>query len=258
MGARRSLTSLKYQDGRFENASVEFDEAALAPTYRLMWGIPGRSNALNIAARLGLDPGIVAAARARLGTAQVLFCVLLPFLCMSPVRPCGLKPLDSDMQSSGLGVQWLSGRSAALFSCVLRASMSPLRSARCRHAQPGRPCAPMQAARKHSLRGWAPFSSRQPTGSAMLWEGRQVKGGVRHAGAGVQGRVDDAIAELEQLRRAAEADEQRAADLRRDADRLSALLRQTRRVLVDEKRCMLGVGIFCACWSAFVRILTST
>ena len=50
---------------------MEFDEARLAPTYRLLWGIPGRSNALNIAARLGLDADVVAAARQRLGTAQV-------------------------------------------------------------------------------------------------------------------------------------------------------------------------------------------
>ena len=68
-----SLTSLKYQDERFENASVEFDEAKLAPTYRLMWGIPGRSNALNIASRLGMDADIIQAARARMGTAQVCF-----------------------------------------------------------------------------------------------------------------------------------------------------------------------------------------
>ena len=50
---------------------MEFDEAKLAPTYRLMWGIPGRSNALNIASRLGLNADIIQAARARMGTAQV-------------------------------------------------------------------------------------------------------------------------------------------------------------------------------------------
>jgi len=58
------LKALKYQDPRFENASVEFDEASLAPTYRLLWGIPGRSNALSIARRLGLDPGVVEEAAA--------------------------------------------------------------------------------------------------------------------------------------------------------------------------------------------------
>ncbi len=58
------LKALKYQDARFENASVEFDEATLSPTYRLLWGIPGRSNALAIARRLGLDATVVQAATA--------------------------------------------------------------------------------------------------------------------------------------------------------------------------------------------------
>jgi DNA mismatch repair protein MutS2 len=66
------LKALKYQHPGFENASVEFDEATLAPTYRLLWGIPGRSNALTIAQRLQLDPEILRRAQRRLqGESQV-------------------------------------------------------------------------------------------------------------------------------------------------------------------------------------------
>ncbi len=61
------LKALKYEDERFENASVEFDEESLSPTYRLLWGIPGRSNALTIARRLGLKPEVVDNAKTQLG-----------------------------------------------------------------------------------------------------------------------------------------------------------------------------------------------
>lgn len=56
------LKALKYADSRFENASVAFDSDTLSPTYHLQWGIPGRSNALAIARRLGLDQAVIAEA----------------------------------------------------------------------------------------------------------------------------------------------------------------------------------------------------
>lgn len=48
------------------NASLQFDEVRLAPTYRLIKGIPGRSYGLAIAARLNIPPPIIARAEARL------------------------------------------------------------------------------------------------------------------------------------------------------------------------------------------------
>jgi DNA mismatch repair protein MutS2 len=61
------LKALKYQDDRFENASVEFDDVSLSPTYKLLWGIPGRSNALAIARRLGLSPAVIDVAQTHVG-----------------------------------------------------------------------------------------------------------------------------------------------------------------------------------------------
>ncbi len=54
-----------------QNASVEFDLNTLAPTYHLTIGLPGRSNAFAIAARLGLEKSIIDEAKTMVGEADL-------------------------------------------------------------------------------------------------------------------------------------------------------------------------------------------
>jgi DNA mismatch repair protein MutS2 len=60
------LKSVAFSNPRADNAAVEFDLASLQPTYRLIIGEPGNSNALAIAQRLGMPRHIIDAARGHL------------------------------------------------------------------------------------------------------------------------------------------------------------------------------------------------
>lgn len=65
------LKVFAYENPELENASMEFDEVRMAPTYRLVVGVPGASHAFEIANRIGMPEHLLGRAREYIGEERV-------------------------------------------------------------------------------------------------------------------------------------------------------------------------------------------
>ena len=103
------LKAFSFKTTGIQNAHMEFDPVDFAPTYRLNIGMPGASNALNIAKRLGLDNKVVERAKSYLDDGKVRFeDVLLEAQAIKASAEKALRELEDERRNIRLEAEEIS------------------------------------------------------------------------------------------------------------------------------------------------------